>query len=254
MGREVIAAAAASDEVALTGGSVRPGSDAEGADLGVLGGREALDIRAVKDESAFANADVVIDFSTPDAAIRILDFLPQGCAFITGTTGYDRAQRDILQDAGAGRAIVAADNFSAGVTLLSALVETAAKALDSEWDIEISETHHRRKADAPSGTALLLGRAAAAARGGNLDTLAEYARYGQTGKRKQGKIGFSVSRAGGVVGEHEITFISEKERVILGHSAFDRAIFAEGALRAALWAANQMPGLYDMRDVLGLKS
>ena len=253
MGREVIRAAHAMKNITLIGGSVRPGSESEGEDLGRIGGLDRLGIATVSDESAFTDAQAVIDFSTPDAAIKMLGVLPEGCAFITGTTGYDREQSKTMEAAAQDRPIVAAGNFSLGVNLLTALAETAAKALGEDWDIEISETHHRRKADAPSGTALMLGRAAARGRNASLDALAEYARYGQTGPRKEGKIGFQVSRAGGIVGEHEITFTSETERVLLGHTALDRSIFAEGALKAALWAAGQKPGLYDMQDVLGLK-
>jgi len=254
MGREVARAAAATDAVRLVGGADRPGAEAAGGDLGALAGGEPLGVAVMDGPDAFRDAQAVIDFSTPEAALAALAALPEDCVFVTGTTGFDATKDEALRRAAARRAIVAAGNFSLGVNLLSALVAIAARALGEDWDIEISETHHRRKADAPSGTALMLGRAAAHARGADLDGMTEYDRRGHTGPRSAGKIGFSVSRAGGVVGEHEVTFTSETERVRLGHDAFDRSIFAAGALRAALWAAGRPPGLYDMRDVLELNT
>jgi 4-hydroxy-tetrahydrodipicolinate reductase len=201
------------------------------------------------DGGDFGAAQAVIDFSTPAGALAALAALPPGAAFITGTTGLGAEQQRAIVQAASSRPVVQAGNFSVGVALLAGLVEMAAKRLDDGWDIEVAETHHRKKADAPSGTALTLARAAARGRNGTLDVAAGMDR---SGPRPAGLIGFSVSRAGGVVGEHAVSFTSGRERVTLGHDAFDRAIFAEGALHAARWAAGQPPGLYGMADVLDL--
>jgi 4-hydroxy-tetrahydrodipicolinate reductase len=198
----------------------------------------------------FGDARAVIDFATPEGALAALAALPHGAAFVTGTTGLDARQQAAIEAAAQTRAVVQAGNFSVGVALLTGLVEIAAKRLDDLWDIEVYEAHHRRKADAPSGTALTLANAAARGRGVALDVSGGMDRRGA---RKPGAIGFAVSRAGGVIGEHEVSFTSERERVSLAHSAFDRAIFAEGALYAARWAVSQKPGMYGMADVLDLK-
>lgn len=253
MGRQIIQAVKRMDGVRLCGGAVRPGSSDDGADLGRLAGLNALGLAAASDESAFAEADAVIDFSTPGAAVTALAALPPGCAFVTGTTGYDDSQRKDLNDASQKRPVLAAGNFSLGVTLLEALAGIAAGALDENWDIEIHEAHHRHKADAPSGTALMLGRAVSEARGLALAAAAIHERHCQIGPRAKGGIGFSVKRAGGIVGDHELTFTSDREEVGLSHRALDRAVFAEGAVAAAVWAAGRRPGLYTMRDVLELK-
>lgn len=252
MGRQVIRAVQRGEGVRLCGGAVRAGSSDEGADLGRLAGLNVLGLAATGNESAFANAGAVIDFSTPGAAIAALDALPPGCAFVTGTTGYDEGQARILNEASQKRPVLAAGNFSLGVTLLEALAGIAARALGQDWDVEIHEAHHRRKADAPSGTALMLGRAVAEARGVELDTAAIHDRQGRTGERPKGGIGFSVKRAGGIIGDHELTFTSEREEIALRHRALDRAIFADGAVAAAVWAAGRPPGLYTMQDVLEL--
>lgn len=213
---------------------------------------EGFEIVGTVDRSGgdYGAADAVIDFSTPDGALAALAAMPPGAAFVTGTTGLDPDQQARIAEAARARPVVQAGNFSIGVALLSGLVEIAARRLDESWDVEVAETHHRRKADAPSGTALTLANAAARGRGATLDVAAGMAR---AGARRPGLIGFSVSRAGGVVGEHSVSFTSERERVTLSHDAFDRAIFAEGALHAARWAAEGAPGLYGMADVLDLK-
>ncbi len=252
MGREVIRAVKHAEGVRLCSGAVRRGSSGEGLDLGRLAGVDAIGIAATGDESAFVNADAVIDFSRPDAAIAALDALPDGCAFITGTTGFDDGQTQALNEASQKRPVLSAGNFSLGVTLLEALAGIAAKALGEGWDVEIHEAHHRRKTDAPSGTALMLGRAVAEARGVALEDIALHDRHGQTGERPKAAIGFSVKRAGGIIGDHELTFTSEREELALSHRAFDRGIFADGAVAAAKWAAGRGPGLYSMRDVLEL--
>ncbi len=209
--------------------------------------------RAGIDAGAFGKAGAVIDFSTPEgtlAALGVLSTLPASTAFVTGTTGLTPDQQSAIEAAARRRPVVQAGNFSVGVALLAGLAEIAARRLDEAWDIEIAETHHRRKLDAPSGTALALAAAAARGRGTSLDAAAGLDR---TGARPAGSIGFSVSRAGGVVGEHAVSFTSDRERVALSHTAFDRGIFAEGALHAARWAHGRAPGLYSMADVLDLK-
>lgn len=202
------------------------------------------------DGGSFGDAQAVIDFSTPDGVAAALAAMPAGAAFVTGTTGLTAAQQQTIVEAAKARPVVQAGNFSVGVALLAGLVEMAARRLGPDWDIEVAETHHRRKADAPSGTALTLANAAARGRGVALDLKAGMDR---NGTRREGLIGFSVSRAGGVVGEHAVSFTSERERVTLSHDAFDRAIFAEGALHAAKWAVGKSAGLYSMADVLDLR-
>jgi 4-hydroxy-tetrahydrodipicolinate reductase len=255
MGRALIRAAAEDKRFTIVGGSERRGSPALGADLGTLAGLPAAGIVTAESASAAANkADVWIDFTTPDATLSALESLTatQARAAIIGTTGFSPAQDDVLTAHAQRLAIVRAGNFSLGVTLLAALVEQAAGKLGPVWDIEITEAHHRRKVDAPSGTALLLGEAAAKGRGAALKDVRAAPYDGVTNPRAEGGIGFSVIRAGGIVGEHDVRFAAEREVLTLSHQALDRAVFADGALAAALWAADKPPGLYSMRDVLGL--
>ena len=200
-----------------------------------------------------SRADVVIDFSVPEATARVARACADaGVPLVTGTTGLDADQQAAVAEAARSVAVVQSGNFSTGVTVLSALVERAASLLGDDFDIEIGETHHRRKKDAPSGTALLLGEAAARARGTTLASSAVYAREGRAEARRPAEIGFAVRRGGGVFGEHEVAFMAEEETVTLGHQALSRDVFARGALRAAAWVRAQPPGLYAMRDVLGL--
>jgi 4-hydroxy-tetrahydrodipicolinate reductase len=204
--------------------------------------------------AAAANAEVWIDFTTPEATIAALDALSGSRvrAAIVGTTGLSAQQETRIAEHAKRIAIVRSGNFSLGVNLLAALVQEAASKLGADWDIEIFEAHHRRKVDAPSGTALMLGEAAARGRGKALKDLRLPANDGVTGPRKDGGIGFASLRAGGIVGEHEVKFAAEREVLTLSHQALDRGLFADGALAAALWAADKQPGLYTMRDVLGL--
>jgi 4-hydroxy-tetrahydrodipicolinate reductase len=204
--------------------------------------------------AAAANAAVWIDFTAPEASIAALDALAQTKvrAAIIGTTGLSAAQEARITEHARRIAIVRSGNFSLGVNVLAALVEEAASKLGAEWDIEIFEAHHRRKVDAPSGTALMLGEAAARGRGETLKELRLPPNAGVTAPRKGGGIGFASLRAGGIIGEHEVRFAAEREVLTLSHQALDRGLFADGALAAALWAADRPPGLYAMRDVLGL--
>lgn len=239
----------------IVGGTESAGATALGADLGAIAGGKTLGVVATTDaRAAAANADVWIDFTAPEATLAALDALAGGKvrAAIIGTTGLTPAQEAKIADAAKRIAIVRSGNFSLGVTLLASLVREAAAKLGDSWDIEIVETHHHRKVDAPSGTALLLGEAAATGRGKSLADLRIAPRDGITGARTKGGIGITAVRTGGVIGEHDVSFGAEREVLTLSHKALDRAVFADGALAAAVWAANKPPGLYSMNDVLGL--
>ena len=205
---------------------------------------------------AAADADIWIDFTTPTASVAALDALASTKvrAAIVGATGLSLEQEARIAEHANRIAIVRSGNFSLGVNVLAALVEDAAAKLGPNWDIEIFEAHHRRKVDAPSGTALMLGEAAARGRGKALKDLRLAPNDGVTGPRRDGGIGFASLRAGGIVGEHEVKFATEHEVVTLSHSALDRGLFADGALAAALWAGDKPPGFYSMRDVLGLQA
>jgi 4-hydroxy-tetrahydrodipicolinate reductase len=198
--------------------------------------------------------DGVIDFTSPEASVALAALCAErgGPALVLGATGFTPAQEAEIRAAAQTIAIVRSGNFSLGVNVLLGLVRQAARALSAQtYDIEITEAHHRRKVDAPSGTALMLGQAVAEGRGVTLDSEAIRGRDGVTGPRPVGGIGFSVVRGGGIIGEHSVLFAAEDELLILSHSARDRGLFARGAVEAALWVATQPPGLYDMQDVLG---
>ena len=203
---------------------------------------------------ALAGCDVVVDFSAPESSLALAEAAAErgGPALVVGTTGLGAPEEEAIARAAQRVAVVRSGNFSLGVNLLVGLVEQAARALGAEYDLEVFEAHHRRKADAPSGTAWMLAQAAAAGRGVDLAQAAVHGRSGVTGPRPAGAIGFSVVRAGGIVGEHAVILAAEDEIVTLSHSARDRGLFARGALIAAAWVAGRPPGLYDMRDVLGL--
>jgi len=254
MGRVLLRLAATTPGYRLAAGSERPGAAELGRDLGSLAGMEPLGlILGDNAEAVFAASDAVLDFTTPSAALAHAALAAaSGKAHVIGTTGIDAAGEAKLAEAAARAPIVYAGNMSLGVNLLAELVTQVARSLDPAWDIEIIEMHHRHKVDAPSGTALLLGRAAAAGRNVKLEEVAERGRDGITGARKSGTIGFTALRGGDVVGEHSVIFATEGERIELTHKATSREIFARGALRAARWAAGRKPGLYAMKDVLGL--
>jgi 4-hydroxy-tetrahydrodipicolinate reductase len=227
---------------------------AVGHDAGVLAGIAPLAVAVSADPAvALAGADVAIDFTLPAVSVANARLCrDRGCALVIGTTGHDAAQRAELEAVAGDIPVVLAPNMSLGVNLLFKLAELAARALDDQYDIEIFEAHHRNKVDAPSGTALGLGAATARGRGTTLEQAAEYARHGHTGIRERGRIGFSVLRGGDIVGEHRLVFAGPGEQVELVHTAQDRSGFARGALVAARWVAGRPPGLYSMRDVLGL--
>lgn len=254
MGRAVLREVLRCPELALVGGIERPGHPAIDQDLGILAGETAIGQVASDDlPGLLARARVVIEFSTPAASVAHAEACAAaGVAAVIGTTGLDSAQESRLARAAASVPIVHAANMSLGVNLLLALTEQVARVLDPGFDIEILEMHHRHKVDAPSGTALALGRAAAAGRGVVLEQAAVRVRDGLTGPRPQGAIGFATLRGGDVVGDHSVVFAGEGERIVLQHLAADRAIYARGAVRAARWLDGRPPGLYGMRDVLGL--
>jgi len=253
MGQQIARTALAAGH-RISGASEAPGSPNLGKDIGAILDTSQMGVLAVEDPAeASKGADVWIDFTAPKATLAALAVLKgQGVkAAVIGTTGFDGGQEAEIAEIGGDMPIVKAGNFSLGVNLLCELTRRAAESLGEDWDIEILETHHRRKVDAPSGTALMLGDAAAAGRGADLKTLRRPPYDGPDAKREPGAIGFAVRRSGGVIGEHEVTFGSDMEVVSLAHTALDRAVFANGALAAARWAVRQPPGLYAMRDVLG---
>lgn len=255
MGRALVRAASDDARFLVCGGTERSDGQFLGIDLGALAGLAPLMMNTSETPNlAAGKAEVWIDFTAPGATIEALDALigtPVKGAII-GTTGLSDEQEAQIAAHAKRLAIVCSGNFSLGVNLLAALVEQAAARLGPDWDIEITEAHHRRKADAPSGTALLLGEAAAHGRKVKLSDARLKPHDGITGERKPGGIGFSAIRGGGIVGDHDVRFIAEREVLTLSHQAFDRAVFADGALAAALWVADKPPGLYSMRDVLGL--
>ena len=254
MGRQLVQAGLNAGQK-ISGGSEAPGSPALGQDIGRLADLDPIGVEAVGAlPSAARGADVWIDFTIPEATLQALQALPGlGVrAVVIGTTGFSADQEAQIASAAQHLAIVKAGNFSLGVNLLEALVQQAARRLSADWDIEILETHHRHKIDAPSGTALMLGEAAAMGREQPLSRLQAPPYNGPDAAREPGQIGFSVRRAGGVIGDHEVTFGAEKELLSLRHTALDRSVFADGAIAAARWAVQQSPGLYGMSDVLGL--
>jgi len=254
MGQMVIREITASGKARLVGALERPGHSWIGRDVGTVSGGPALGVTVTDDPlEAFARAQAVIDFTAPAATVAFAALAAQARAVhVIGTTGL--APNDLTGIAAAARhaVIVRAGNMSLGVNLLVRLTQKVAAALDTDFDIEIVEAHHRRKIDAPSGTALMLGQAAADGRGVALDDVSDRGRDGITGARTRGHIGFSSIRGGDIVGEHDVIFAAPGERIVLRHIATDRIIFARGALRAALWGQDRKPGEYDMMDVIGL--
>jgi 4-hydroxy-tetrahydrodipicolinate reductase len=254
MGRMLAATVAASDRARLVGAVERAGHAWVGQDYGVAMGGAPNGVTVTDDPlEAFAKAQAVIDFTAPAATVEFAALAAQARAVhVIGTTGLEAEHLARLKAAARHAVIVRAGNMSLGVNLLVQLTQKVARALDTDWDVEILEMHHRHKVDAPSGTALMLGEAAAEGRGIALEANREAGRDGITGPRQPGAIGFASLRGGDVVGEHEVIFAGDGERIILRHIATDRAIYARGALRAALWGQSQKPGEYDMLDVLGL--
>jgi 4-hydroxy-tetrahydrodipicolinate reductase len=255
MGRTLVKAITDSKEFALAGALEDARSPLIGWDSGSLAGLPENGIKLVGDAGPLmSTADGIVDFTAPVASVAFAAIAAKsGKVHILGTTGLSAADEAKIKDAAKSAIIVKSGNMSLGVNLLAALTKRVAKTLDKSFDVEILEMHHNQKVDAPSGTALMLGRAAADGRGIELDKQSVRSRDGHTGARKAGDIGFAALRGGSVVGEHSVIFAGPAERLELTHKAEDRMIFARGALHAALWARNQKPGLYSMMDVLGLK-
>ncbi len=252
MGRAVAAAVEA-----RSGASVACLYDAPGTEGQIAeheGGRGRV---LVTREEALRSCDAVIDFTVPEATAKLARLAAEhgGPALVIGSTGLSTEQEALIGLAANKAPVVRSGNFSLGVNILMGLVQQTARRLPAEaWDIEVFEAHHKRKVDAPSGTALMLGEAAAEGRGVGLGQVADRVRDGITGPRKEGSIGFSVMRGGGIVGEHSVAFVAEDEILTLSHSARDRSLFARGAVEAALWAHGKAPGLYTMMDVLGFNA
>jgi 4-hydroxy-tetrahydrodipicolinate reductase len=255
MGKTLIEAVQQAPGAGLTAAVDRPDSTLVGADAGELAalGRIGVplsgDLGRVVDEF-----DVLIDFTHPTVTLKNLAFCRKhGKAMIIGTTGFSVEEKRLLAEAGKDIPIVFAANFSVGVNLCLKLLDTAARVLGDDVDIEITEAHHRHKVDAPSGTAVRMGEVIADALGRDLKKVAVYGREGQTGARERETIGFATVRAGDIVGDHTVLFAADGERVEITHKASSRMTFAKGAVRAALWLEGREPGLYDMQDVLDLR-
>lgn len=254
MGQTLIRLVGSSDKLRLVGCVERAGHVWIGRDVGECMGGPALGVKVTDDPlEAFAKAQAVVDFTSPAATVEFAALAAQARAVhVIGTTGLEPDHLAKIEAASRHAVIVRAGNMSLGVNLLVRLTQKVAQALDADWDVEIVEAHHRMKVDAPSGTALMLGQAAADGRGVTLDEAKVSGRDGITGARERGTIGFSAIRGGDIVGEHDVIFAGEGERIVLRHLATDRAIFARGALKAAVWGQGRKPGQYDMMDVLGI--
>jgi len=254
MGQMLIGQVSASDRVHLAGAVERAGHAWVGQDIGVAMGGTAVGV-IVTDNAAEAmqDAQAVIDFTAPEATLAFAKIAADaGVVHVIGTTGMTDAQIGELDGPAKQTVIVRAGNMSLGVNLLTQLTKRVAAALDEDFDIEVIEAHHNQKVDAPSGTALMLGEAAAEGRGVALADVSDRGRDGITGARKRGDIGFTAIRGGDIVGEHDVMFAAAGERIILRHIASDRAVFARGAIKAAVWGQGKPAGAYDMLDVLGL--
>lgn len=253
MGRMITRAVADHPHAMIASATDHPSSDVIGDDTGLINniGESGVLIGAEAADLFAQDPHVIVDFTSPDASVAHAQMAAErGVPIVVGTTGLNDDHISALKVAAEKTAVVWCANTSVGVTMLGQLVEDAVRALGEDWDIEIVEAHHKHKVDAPSGTALALGEAAARGRGVNLDDVAERGRDGITGARQDGAIGFAVMRGGDVVGEHSVIFYGEAERVEITHRALDRMVFARGAVRAGIWAAKATPGLYSMKDVL----
>ena len=254
MGRELIRMVHDMPSVTLAGATERPGSIALGQDAGLLAGLGKIGVEITDDPlELFARIDGVLDFTSPQASVEFAGLAANArIVHVLGSTGLSQSDDAKIAAAARHATIIKSGNMSLGVNLIAALTRRIAQALDSDFDIEVLEMHHRHKVDAPSGTALLLGEAAAQGRKAQLKDVAARARDGHTGPRGRGEIGFAVLRGGSVVGEHTVIFAGEGERIELTHRAADRSIFARGAVKAALWGRGRGPGLFSMADVLGI--
>jgi 4-hydroxy-tetrahydrodipicolinate reductase len=254
MGRELIRAVHGKEGCVLAGAIEQKGSLALGQDAGLLAGLGKLGVVITDDPvELFGKVHAVLDFTAPEASVAFAGLAADArIVHVLGTTGLRPADDARIEAAARRATIIRSGNMSLGVNLLAALTRKVAEALDADFDIEILEMHHRHKVDAPSGTALMLGRAAAQGRGVDLDRVGVRVRDGHTGARRRGDIGFAAMRGGSVVGEHSVVFAADGELIELTHRAADRGIFARGAVKAALWGRGKGPGLFTMTDVLGL--
>ena len=254
MGQALTRALSETEGCVVAGGLEAKGSPAVGRDIGENAGLSPIGIAITDDPlPLFANVDGVLDFTSPKATVGFAGLAAQArIVHVIGTTGFTPDDEAKIAAAARHATIVKAGNMSLGVNLLTSLTAKVAKALGPEFDIELLEMHHRHKRDAPSGTSLMLGQAAASARGVSLEEKGVHTRDGDVGPRRQGDIGFAALRGGDVVGEHRVIFAGPGERIELAHIATDRGIFARGAVTAVLWARGKGPGLYSMTDVLGL--
>jgi 4-hydroxy-tetrahydrodipicolinate reductase len=254
MGRALTRVISETEGAVLAGALEAPGSELLGKDAGVLAGLPANGVELSADLwTMSANADGILDFTVPAATIANVAIAAQrGLVHVIGTTGLSSSDDAVISSVTSRATVVKSGNMSLGVNLLAALVKRVAQSLDASFDIEILEMHHRSKIDAPSGTALMLGEAAAAGRGIALGDHSARGRDGETGARRTGDIGFASLRGGSVTGDHSVIFAGAMERIELTHRAEDRTMFAQGAVKAALWARDKKPGLYSMADVLGL--
>lgn len=254
MGKALIAAILDTDGATLSGAIEREGAAALGQDAGSLVGQPSMGIALTDDPlRVFAASDAVLDFTAPEATLHYAELAAQArIVHVIGTTGMSEDDEQKLNAAARHAAIIKSGNMSLGVNLLAVLVNRTAKALSADFDIEVLEMHHKAKVDAPSGTALLLGEAAADGRGLSLQEDGVFTRHGITGPRPEGAIGFATMRGGSVVGDHSVLFAGPAERITLSHHAEDRSLFARGAVKAALWGYGKKPGRYTMQDVLGL--
>ncbi len=254
MGRELVRAVTGAEGCRVVGGTEPEGSPFLGQDAGTLAGLAALGVEITHDPlELIVKADAILDFTRPAASVEFADLAANArIVHVLGTTGLSESDEAAIDAAARHATIIRAGNMSLGVNLLTELTRKVAAALDEDFDIEVVEMHHRHKVDAPSGTALMLGEAAAKGREISLKDRSVRVRDGHTGERRRGDIGFAALRGGNVVGEHSVIFAADGERIEITHRATDRGIFARGAVKAALWGKGKGPGLFSMVDVLGL--
>jgi 4-hydroxy-tetrahydrodipicolinate reductase len=254
MGRELVRTVHATPGCIVAGGTERAGSNVLGQDVGVLAGIDRLGVSVTGDPlELIARVDAILDFTVPAVSVEMAGLAANArIVHVLGTTGLNAEDDKAVKAAARHATIIKAGNMSLGVNLLVALTRKVAEALDEDFDIEVLEMHHKHKVDAPSGTALMLGAAAAEGRRVSLKTASVRTRDGHTGARRRGDIGFATLRGGNVVGEHMVIFAADGERIEIAHRATDRGIFARGAVKAALWGRGKGPGLFSMTDVLGL--
>ena len=252
MGKTLINQILSSNDLSIGNSSCLPNEEEKGTDLGLLVGKNKVNkILTDDNDIIFENTDVIIDFTVPEASLlHAKKASERGIPIVIGTTGIGKKEFNKLKEFSQKIPIVYSANFSIGISVMEVIIEDTVKKLGERWDIEVLETHHNKKVDSPSGTALLIGNAAAKARKQNLNEVMVTARNGIVGQRKKEEIGFAVLRGGNVVGEHSIRFYNENERLEINHIATNRSIFADGAIRSAKWAYNANPGFYSLKDVI----